>query len=179
MVWLVVAHGIFIVSSISMWKFGLQEFKFEAVEDSNIDKIDVTEENMFENKSDVEFIDNQNDFDENVEVYYAFTNVNMGVDDAMQDSFIDFDYSQEASSYSADGYGPSKEIIDQFEDSAKKKVNSFKCTLLIPQGFENIHFICTSLNYSISLKKQEKRVSKGWIEKRHRKWSTLWSAFCS
>ena len=99
----------------------MQEFKFEAVEDSNIDKIDVTEENMFENKSDVEFIDNQNDFDENVEVYYAFTNVNMGVDDAMPDSFIDFDYSQEASSYSADDYGPSKEIIDQFEDSAKKR----------------------------------------------------------
>lgn len=39
----------------------------------------------------------------------------------MQDSFIDYDYSQEASSYSADDYGPSKEIIDEFEDSAKKR----------------------------------------------------------
>ena len=76
MVWLVLAHGIFVVSSISMWKFWLQEINFEAVEDSNIDEIDATEENMFENISDVEFIDNQNDFDENVEVYYVFTNVN-------------------------------------------------------------------------------------------------------
>ena len=39
----------------------------------------------------------------------------------MQDCFIDYDYSQEASSYSADDYGPSKEIIDEFEDSAKKR----------------------------------------------------------
>lgn len=93
MVWLVVAHGIFVVSSMSMWKFWLQEINFEAAEDSNIDEIDATEENMFENISDVEFIDNQNDFDENVEVYYVFTNVNRGVEDAMQDSFIDYDFS--------------------------------------------------------------------------------------
>ena len=72
MVWLVLAHGIFVVSSISMWKFWLQEINFEAVEDSNIDKIDATEENMFENISDVEFIDNQNDFYENVEVYCLY-----------------------------------------------------------------------------------------------------------
>lgn len=99
----------------------MQEINFEAVEDSNIDEIDATEENMFENISDVEFIDNQNDFDENVEVYYVFTNVNRGVEHAMQDSFIDYDYSQEASSYSAHDHGPSKEIIDEFEDSAKKR----------------------------------------------------------
>ena len=72
MVWLVLAHGIFVVSSISMWKFWLQEISFEAVEDSNIDEIDATEENMFENISDVEFIDNQNDFYENVEVYCLY-----------------------------------------------------------------------------------------------------------
>ena len=72
MVWLVLAHGIFVVSSISMWKFWLQEINFEAVEDSKIDEIDATEENMFENISDVEFIDNQNDFYENVEVYCLY-----------------------------------------------------------------------------------------------------------
>ena len=71
----------------------MQEINFEAAEDSNIDEIDATEENMFENISDVEFIDNQNDFDENVEVHYVFTNVNRGVEDAMQDSFIDYDFS--------------------------------------------------------------------------------------
>ena len=93
MVWLVLAHGIFVFSYMSMLKFWLQEINFEAAEDSNIDEIDATEENMFENISDVEFIDNQNDFDENVEVYYVFTNVNRGVEDAMQDSFIDYDFS--------------------------------------------------------------------------------------
>ena len=53
--------------------------------------------------------------------FIVFTNVNRGVEHAMQDSFIDYDYSQEASNYSADDYGPSKEIIDEFEDSAKKR----------------------------------------------------------
>ena len=93
---------------------------FEAVEDSGIDEIDVDEQNMSENVSDVDFTDNENDFDENVENCYAFTNVNRSAGDAMQDSFIDFDYSQEANNYFPDDYDPSKEIIDEFRDSAKK-----------------------------------------------------------
>ena len=45
---------------------------FEAAEDSIIDEIDVGDEQIIsENVSDVDFIDYENDFDENVEDYYA------------------------------------------------------------------------------------------------------------
>ena len=47
----------------------------------------------------------------------------------MQDSFIDFDWSQEASNYCTDDYDPTKETIDEFKDSAKK-IENFKQTLL-------------------------------------------------
>ena len=74
----------------------------EAVED-NIDDsvVNLNEENedVYEDESDGNFIDDEKDFDENVEDYYAFTNVSRCVEDAMQDSFIDFDYSQEANNY--------------------------------------------------------------------------------
>ena len=38
----------------------------------------------------------------------------------MQDSFIDFDYSQEANNYCPDDYDLSQETIDEFKESAKK-----------------------------------------------------------
>ena len=66
MVWLVV-HGILIVFSISMWKFWVSVnnyfgkmtdfLDFEAVEDSNVNEIDNTDENLVENVSGVDFID--------------------------------------------------------------------------------------------------------------------------
>ena len=65
---------------------------FEAVDD-NVDEIDDYEEILPKNVSDVEFIDD-NVYDENITDYYAFTNVSRRVEDAMQDSFIDLDYSQ-------------------------------------------------------------------------------------
>ena len=52
----------------------------------------------------------------------------------MQDSFIDFDYSQKANNYCPDDYDPSKEITEKFKDSAKM-VEDFKSNILIPQGF--------------------------------------------
>ena len=38
----------------------------------------------------------------------------------MQDSFIDFDWSQEANNYCMDDYDPTKETIDKFKYSAKR-----------------------------------------------------------
>ena len=74
---------------------------FEAVENNVHDIIDVDEcEEMYENLSDGDFIeDENNDFDENIEDYYAFTNVSRSVEDSMLSSFINFDYSQEANNY--------------------------------------------------------------------------------
>ena len=92
---------------------------FEAVDDSNIDEID-DKQIISENVSDVDFIDDENDFDENLEDYYAFTNVSRSYEDPMQDSFIDFDWSQEANNYCMDDYDPTKETIDKFKYSAKR-----------------------------------------------------------
>ena len=50
---------------------------------------------MYKNVSDSGFTDDENKFDENVEDYYTFTNVSRRIEEAMQDSFINFDYSQE------------------------------------------------------------------------------------
>ena len=73
---------------------------FEAVEDNVDDVSNVDEgEGVYENISDGDFIDDEKNFDENVEDYYTFTNVSRSVEDALQDSFIDFDYSQEANNY--------------------------------------------------------------------------------
>ena len=122
---------------------------FEAVEDNADDVIDVDEdEEVYKNVSDGDLIDDENNFDENVEDYYAFTNISRGVKNAMQDYFTDFDYSQEANNYCPDDYNPSEEIIDEFKDSAKK-VKDFKCTLLIRQGFERIDSFYYAILYAI------------------------------
>ena len=122
---------------------------FEAAEDSTIDEIDVGDEQIIsENVSDVDFIDYENDFAENVEDYYAFTNASRSYKDAMQDSFIDFDWSQEANNYCTADYGPTKETIHEFKDSAKE-VEDFKQTLLILQGLENIDSFCYGLLYAV------------------------------
>ena len=119
---------------------------FEAVDDSNVDGIHDTEEILAESVSDVEFIDDENVYDENITDYYAFINVSRNLDDAMQNSFIAFDYSQEANNYCPEDYDPNNEIIVEFKDSAKK-VDDFESTLLIPHGFENINSFYYALLY--------------------------------
>ena len=73
-----------------------------------------------ENVSNVDFIDYENNFDENLEDCYAFTNVSRSYENAMQDSFIGFDWSQEANNYCMDDYDPTKETIDEFKNSTKR-----------------------------------------------------------
>ena len=108
---------------------------FQAVDDNdNYDSNAKTE--LDANIIDVEFINDENDFNKSVETYYAFTNVSRHLEDAMQNSFIDFDYFQEANTYCPDDYGPSNDVIDKLKDSSRK-VNDFKNTLLIPHGLEN------------------------------------------
>ena len=172
MVWLVV-HGILIVFSISMSKFWVPVsnyfgkmtdfFNFEAVKDSNVNEISDTEENLDENVSDHDFIDDGKEFNESVADYYAFTNASRSVEGAMQDSFIDFDYSREANNYFPEDYDLNYEINDEFKDSGKK-VEDFKSTVLIPQGFENINSFYYAPLYAIRYqsKKLEKWVCKWW-----------------
>ena len=60
----------------------MNEFvNLQAVED-NIDDIAVAGENMVENVSDVDFFEDKNNFLENKEDYYAFTNVNRSAEDS-------------------------------------------------------------------------------------------------
>ena len=89
---------------------------FEAAEDSNVNEIDDTEDSLVENVYNVDFIDDEN---ESVADYYNFTNVSRSIEDAEQDSFIDFVYSQEANIYCLEDYDPNNEIIDELQDSGK------------------------------------------------------------
>ena len=111
---------------------------------------------MYKNISDGDFIDDEKNFDENVEDYYTFTNVSRSVEDAMQDSFIDFDYSQEANNYCPNDYNPSEKIIVEFKDSAKK-VEDFNGTRLIPQGFEFIDSFYYVIPYTIQYQLKNKK----------------------
>ena len=111
---------------------------FEAVKDSKVNEIDNTEENFVEDVVDNDFIGDENEVNESVAGYYALANVSRSVENAMQDSFIDFDYSKESKYYCQEDYDPNNEIIDEFKDSGKK-VENFKSAFLIPQGFENIN----------------------------------------
>ena len=133
---------------------------FEVVED-NIDDdvihVDEGNEDVYENVSDRDFIDDEDDFDEAVEDYYAFTNVSRCNENAMQDSFIYFDYFQETNNYCPDDYDPSEEIIDEFKDSAKK-VDHLKYTILIPQGFENINSFYYAILYAIRYQLKNKKI---------------------
>ena len=131
---------------------------FEAVEDSNVDEINNTEENLVENVSDVdEFVKDENELNESVTDYYVFTNVSRSVEDAIQDSFIDFDYSQEANNYCPEDYDPNNEIIDEFKD-ARKKVKDFKSTPLVRQGFENFDSFYYALLYAVKYQSKNKKI---------------------
>ena len=66
--------------------------------------------------SDEEFIDDSNVYEQNPSDYYGFTNVTREYDDAIQDSFEDFDYiSQEASNYNSE-ISDLPPRIDEFKD---------------------------------------------------------------
>ena len=83
----------------------------------------------------------------------VFTNVNRRLEDAIQDSFIDFDYSQEANNYCPDDYDRSDDVIDEFKHSTKN-VNDLKSTLLISHGLENkdsFHFVLLFAILSVAL----------------------------
>ena len=65
--------------------------------------------------SDEEFSDDSSVVEESVTDYYGFTNVSREYDDAIQDSFSDFDYNQEANNYCNDDDELFDEI-DEFKD---------------------------------------------------------------
>ena len=64
---------------------------FEAVEDDADDDVimEVEECDPAQTVSDNKPIDDETQIDENIEDYYAFTNVSRSVADAMQDSFLE------------------------------------------------------------------------------------------
>ena len=91
--------------------------KFEdAVDDDNDDYNSEVEDT---NVSDIDDFIDDNSYDESVETYCAFTNVNRRLEDAVQNYF---DYSQKANNQCPDDYDPSDDVIDEFKDSAKKQM---------------------------------------------------------
>ena len=119
-------------------------FDFEAVKDSNVNEIDNTKENLVEDVVADDSIRDKNEFNGSLAGDDAFANVSRSVENAMQDSFSDFDYPKEAKYYCPEDYDLNNEIIDEFKDPGKK-VENFKNTFLIPQGFENIELFYYAL----------------------------------
>ena len=133
---------------------------FEATDDNdNYDSN--TKAELDANVSDVEFIEDENSFDECVQTYYAFTNVNIRLEVAIQGFFIDFHFYQETNNYCLDDYDQSDGAIDEFKDSTEK-VNDFKGKLLIPHSLENkdsFYFaLLFAIRYQLKNKKSELRL---------------------
>ena len=98
--------------------------------------------------SDEEFIDDSNVYEQNPSDYYGFTNVTREYDDAIQDSFEDFDYiSQEASNYNSE-ISDLPPRIDDFKDF-EYRVKKFKNTLINPHGLNNENSFFYSILYAV------------------------------
>ena len=110
--------------------------------------------------SDNEFIDDETQIDNNLEDYYAFTNVFRSAEDAMQDSFLDSDSSEsqpnEVSNYCNDNYDPKSEQIDKFRVSAKR-IEEFMHTLLSPHSLKNQDSFYYAILYAIHYQLKNKR----------------------
>ena len=107
----------------------------------------------------VDFIDDENEFNKSVANYYAFTNVGRGVEDAMQDSFIDFDYSQEASNYCPKHYDRKNEVMDMFKD-CEIRLRISKALSSVWNFFGNIDSFYHPLLYAIKYQSKNKKVCK-------------------
>ena len=112
---------------------------FEATVDDIVDNDnDELEQNAASDSDINDFIDDETQIDDNLEDYFAFTNVSRSVEDAMQDSFLNLDKfllpteeGGEASNYCHDNYDPNEDETDEFRDSARQ-VGELKRTLFCP-----------------------------------------------
>ena len=133
------------------------DFKADDVDGNVIGKFDLAAQTVSNN----EFIDDETQVAKNIEDYYAFANVSRTVDDAMQDSLLEWDNSEsqhEMNNYCNDNYDPNSEQYNNFRDSAKQ-FEEFKHTLLCPHGLENqdsfYYAILYTIHYQFKNKKDE------------------------
>ena len=113
-----------------------------------------------------DLIDDETQIDDNLEDYYAFTNVSRSVEDVIQDSFLDPNSGEsltaaeeaalEASNYCCDNYDPAHDETDEFRDSIRR-VGEFKCTLFCPQGVENPDIFYYAILYDLHYKKKNSK----------------------
>ena len=97
-----------------------------AVDDDNFDDNDAAAAVSSDNDN---FINDETLIDDNLEDYYAFTNLSRSVKGAMQDSFLDPDCGEsrtadgeaalETSNYCYNNCDPDKDEIDEFRDFAR------------------------------------------------------------
>ena len=104
--------------------------------------------------SDNEFIDDA-DFDDILAAdYAAFENVTRHYNDSINDALSDFDYEQEPNNYCNDD-DETELPINEFENY-KEKIESFKKTLVNPQGENNLDSFFYSILYAIRFYLNEK-----------------------
>ena len=104
--------------------------------------------------SDNEFIDDADINDISAADYYAFENVTRNYNESINDALSDFDYDQEPNNYCNDD----DEIelpITEFENY-KEKIESFKKTLVNPQGENNLDSFFYSILYATRFFLKEK-----------------------
>ena len=107
----------------------------EAVDEDAVGGVDegkIFDEDM--TLSDEEFIDDSV-IEESVTDHYGFTDVSREYNEAVEDSFSDFDFEREPNNYCNENEIHDLEV-DNFKDY-KSKIEKFTKTLLNPQGLNN------------------------------------------
>ena len=132
----------------------MADFLLTEAVDEDTATTDVNDEgNIDMTLSDEEFIDDSV-IEQDVTEYYGFTNVSKDYTEAVQDSFSDFDYDQEANNYCVeDDLHDIK--IDEFKDY-KSRVDKFAKTLLNPQGLNNKDSFFCSILFAIRYRLTDK-----------------------
>ena len=132
----------------------MADFLLTEAVDEDTATTDVNDEgNIDITLSDEEFIDDSV-IEQDVTEYYGFTNVSKDYTEAVQDSFSDFDYDQEANNYCVeDDLHDIK--IDEFKDY-KSRVDKFAKTLLNPQGLNNKDSFFCSILFAIRYRLTDK-----------------------
>ena len=118
------------------------------------DQEDIEEEEDHEGNitlSDEEFIDDS-PIEQSQSNYYGFINVSRDYDDAIRDSFVDLDESQEANNFvnheiDDDDYDD-EDKIDNFKNF-ESKVEQFKKPLIFPHGLKNSDSLFYALLYGL------------------------------
>ena len=124
----------------------MSDFLFSEAVDEDASLVNDSGEDEIETVSNNDFIDDT-DIEESVEDHYAFTNVDRNYDDAVNDSFSNFDFDQEPNNYCNESEISNLPVVE-FKDY-KIKIDEVVDTLINPHSLNNKDSFFYSILYTV------------------------------